>query len=149
MKGLIKKVRENKKGFTLAELLVVVAIVGILVAISIPVFTAQLSKARKATNQANMRAAKAAAIAQYLTDEAESTSAVTYKYVLETGEAKSIDSTDTADYIVESGKDIDIDAAASDEKYTKINVVITPKVTGTGTATEELNGAEIKIYAKK
>ena len=27
MKGLIKKVRENKKGFTLAELLVVVAIV--------------------------------------------------------------------------------------------------------------------------
>lgn len=31
MKGLIKKVRENKKGFTLAELLVVVAIVGILV----------------------------------------------------------------------------------------------------------------------
>ena len=51
MKGLIKKVRENKKGFTLAELLVVVAIVGILVAISIPVFTAQLSKARKATNQ--------------------------------------------------------------------------------------------------
>lgn len=39
MKGLIKKVRENKKGFTLAELLVVVAIVGILVAISIPVFT--------------------------------------------------------------------------------------------------------------
>lgn len=28
MKGLIKKVRGNKKGFTLAELLVVVAIVG-------------------------------------------------------------------------------------------------------------------------
>lgn len=28
MKSLIKKVRENKKGFTLAELLVVVAIVG-------------------------------------------------------------------------------------------------------------------------
>ena len=69
MKGLIKKVRENKKGFTLAELLVVVAIVGILVAISIPVFTAQLSKARKATNQANLRAAKAAAVAQYMTDE--------------------------------------------------------------------------------
>lgn len=148
MKGLIKRVRENKKGFTLAEQLVVVAIVGILVAISIPVFTAQLSKARKATNQANLRAAKAAAVAQYLTDEAESTSAVTYKYVLKTGEATSIKSGDS-DYIVKADKEINIDEATSDEKYTKINVVITPNVTGTGTATEELNGAEIKIYATK
>ena len=65
MKSLFKKIRGNKKGFTLAELLVVVAIVGILVAISIPVFTSQLAKARKATNQANMRAAKAAAVADY------------------------------------------------------------------------------------
>ena len=87
MKGLIKKVRENKKGFTLAELLVVVAIVGILVAISIPVFTAQLSKARKATNQANMRAAKAAAVAQYLTDSADSASQIDYDYDISTGEA--------------------------------------------------------------
>ena len=44
MKSLFKKVRGNKKGFTLAELLVVVAIVGILVAISIPVFTLSLLK---------------------------------------------------------------------------------------------------------
>lgn len=87
MKSLIKKVRENKKGFTLAELLVVVAIVGILVAISIPVFTAQLSKARKATNQANMRAAKAAAVAQYLTDSADSASQIDYDYDISTGEA--------------------------------------------------------------
>lgn len=95
MKGLIKKVRENKKGFTLAELLVVVAIVGILVAISIPVFTAQLSKARKATNQANLRAAKAAAVAQYMTDEMEknATDEVIYNYDLATGTVESITST--------------------------------------------------------
>ena len=73
MKGLLKKFRGNKKGFTLAELLVVVAIVAILVAISVPIFTAQLSKAQKATNQANMRAAKVAAVAQYMTSEAEKT----------------------------------------------------------------------------
>lgn len=94
MKGLIKRVRENKKGFTLAELLVVVAIVGILVAISIPVFTAQLSKARKATNQANLRAAKAAAVAQYMTDEMEknATDEVIYNYDLATGTVESITS---------------------------------------------------------
>ena len=62
----------NKKGFTLAELLVVVAIIGVLVAVSIPIFTAQLRKARVATDLANERAAKAAAVAQALTDEAVS-----------------------------------------------------------------------------
>lgn len=65
----MKKIRTNKKGFTLAELLIVVAIVGVLVAISIPIFTAQLAKARLATNQANARAAYAAAEAAYLEDD--------------------------------------------------------------------------------
>ena len=148
MKGLMKKVRENKKGFTLAELLVVVAIIAILVAISIPVFTAQLSKARKATNQANMRAAKAAAIAQYLTDDAEETTTITYNYDLATGAAEKIDSSNKDDYIVEANKDIAIEDAASNEKYNKINVVITPKASNAGAVKEELNGAEIKIYAK-
>ena len=58
----------GKKGFTLAELLIVVAIIGVLVAISIPIFTSQLKKARLATNQANARAAYAAAIACYIED---------------------------------------------------------------------------------
>ena len=51
----------NKKGFTLAELLVVVAIIGVLVAISIPIFTAQLEKARDAVSVANLRTAYAEA----------------------------------------------------------------------------------------
>ena len=57
---------KQNKGFTLAELLIVVAIIAVLVAISIPIFTAQLKKARLATNQANARAAFAAAEAAYL-----------------------------------------------------------------------------------
>ena len=57
----------NKKGFTLAELLVVVAIIGVLVAISIPIFTSQLEKARDAVSVANLRAAYAEAATQYLT----------------------------------------------------------------------------------
>ena len=35
-----------KNGFTLAELLIVVAIIAVLVAISIPIFTGQLEKAK-------------------------------------------------------------------------------------------------------
>jgi prepilin-type N-terminal cleavage/methylation domain-containing protein len=60
--------RKLNKGFTLAELLIVVAIIGVLVAISIPIFNNQLKKARFATNVANARAAYAAAIAQYIDD---------------------------------------------------------------------------------
>ena len=57
----------NKKGFTLAELLIVVAIIAVLVAISIPVFTSQLKKSEIAVTEANIRSAKAAAMADYIT----------------------------------------------------------------------------------
>ena len=49
--------RKNTKGFTLAELLIVVAIIAVLVAISIPIFTSQLEKAREAVDLSNVRSA--------------------------------------------------------------------------------------------
>lgn len=67
----VLKTKLNKKGFTLAELLVVVAIIAILVAVSIPIFTGKLNEARKNTDIANVRAAKAAAVSEYLNDEAQ------------------------------------------------------------------------------
>jgi len=51
----------NKKGFTLMEMLIVVAIIVILVAISIPTFSSQLDNAKAATDDANFRAAKGVA----------------------------------------------------------------------------------------
>ena len=60
--------KRNQKGFTLMEMLIVVAIIAILVAVSIPIFTSQLEKAREATDQANVRAAIAVAVSEYLTD---------------------------------------------------------------------------------
>ena len=57
----------NRKGFTLAELLIVVAIIAVLVAIAIPVFTSQLHKSRVATDLANMRAYYAEIQADYIT----------------------------------------------------------------------------------
>ena len=48
---------KSKKGFTLAELLIVVAIISVLVAVSIPIFTSQLEKAREAVDLSNIRSA--------------------------------------------------------------------------------------------
>ena len=64
---MFKKAKENKKGFTLAELLIVVAIIAVLVAISIPIFTSQLEKSRDAVTVSNLRAAYAEAATEYLT----------------------------------------------------------------------------------
>lgn len=64
----MKKTLRNKKGFTLAELLIVVAIIAVLVAIAIPIFSSQLEKAREATDMANIRAAYAAVSTDVLTD---------------------------------------------------------------------------------
>lgn len=59
--------KTNKKGFTLAELLVVVAIIAVLVAIAIPIFTAQLEKSREAVDAANIRAAYAEVLSDKIT----------------------------------------------------------------------------------
>lgn len=45
----------NKKGFTLVELMIVVVILGILVAIAIPIFSSVTKNAKKRTCQSNMR----------------------------------------------------------------------------------------------
>lgn len=59
-KEMIQKLR-SKKGFTLMEMLIVVAIIAILIAIAIPTFASQLEKANQATDAANIRAAYAEA----------------------------------------------------------------------------------------
>ena len=51
--------KKSRKGFTLAELLIVVAIIAVLVAVAIPVFGSQLEKSREAADLANVRAAYA------------------------------------------------------------------------------------------
>ncbi len=64
----------NKKGFTLAELLIVVAIIAVLVAISIPIFSSQLERSREAVDAANIRAAYAEAAAEAITGDKDSVS---------------------------------------------------------------------------
>lgn len=66
MREMIKRVRKEKGGFTLAELLVVVAIILVLVAIAIPVFIGATDRADAAVAAANARSVKAEATTTYL-----------------------------------------------------------------------------------
>lgn len=93
--------RNKRKGFTLAELLIVIAIVGVLAAISIPIFTNQLKKARLATNQANARQAENAVLTKWMTEDYKNgycdgklQDEVYYMYDPSTGEATNIDDID-------------------------------------------------------
>lgn len=65
---------KNKKGFTLAELLIVVAILAVLVAVSIPIFTSQLEKSRESVDLSNIRSAYSEVMADAITDGQDHTS---------------------------------------------------------------------------
>ena len=72
---------KNNKGFTLAELLIVVAIIAVLVAIAIPVFTTQLERSKEATDLSNIRAAYAECVADYLSAGATTSKTATVKTI--------------------------------------------------------------------
>lgn len=61
----------------MAELLIVVAIIAVLVAIAIPVFTSQLERSREATDLSNIRAAYTEVISVYLSSGANKRCSVT------------------------------------------------------------------------
>lgn len=65
MRNLREKLKKQG-GFTLIEMLIVVAIIAILVAVSIPFIANAMDKTRHATDAANERAAKAEIMVQYM-----------------------------------------------------------------------------------
>ncbi|SET25456.1 prepilin-type N-terminal cleavage/methylation domain-containing protein [[Clostridium] aminophilum] len=49
----------SRKGYTLVELLIVIAIIGVMIAICVPIFRSRLEKSRRAVDLANARAIRA------------------------------------------------------------------------------------------
>ena len=75
----------NKKGFTLMEMLIVVAIIAILIIIAIPTFNSALAKARAATDVANIRSGYAAALVEAMTNGVDKTDTNNTYYLLKDG----------------------------------------------------------------
>ena len=124
---MMNKMRKmkNKKGFTLMEMLIVVAIIAILVAIAIPTFASSLNKARVATDEANIRSGYASVMTDVLTDEnysVEGGTAVTATYKLnKDGSVTKITDkvTDAADPYTTVGKNDNADTAVAGNKVGK------------------------------
>lgn len=88
----------NKKGFTLIEMLVVIAIIAILVAIVIPTVSNATTKAKEATDVANIRSYVAEyQVATVSGDSAAKTAAANKLTNFGTAEKKSSDATYTYD----------------------------------------------------
>ena len=63
--------KNKNRGFTLAELLIVVAIVGVLVAISVPIFNRHLESSREAVDLSNVRSAYSEVMAAVISEDDE------------------------------------------------------------------------------
>ena len=142
---MFKKLRKNEKGFTLAELLIVVAIIGVLVAISLPIFTTQLEKAREATDLANIRSAYAEVSANVLTEEGAVTEKKEGNVTINAVAADATDMTATVT-LTQKKDNWEKDATPSIGGMT---VTGTPKASGTATITVKRDGSGATLTYRK
>lgn len=71
--------KQNRSGFTLMEMLIVIALIAVLVAIAIPAIASQLERSREAADLANVRAAYAQVSAEALLGDPQFTVTVDLK----------------------------------------------------------------------
>ena len=100
----LQEKRKSQKGFTLMEMLIVVAIIAVLVAIAIPVFITLLDNAKEQVDAANLRSATSMAVTAYLTDTTPPTGSQTYVALDGNNHTMTVSTTGTNYYLPQSSK---------------------------------------------
>ena len=142
---------KNSKGFTLMEMLIVVAIIAVLVAIAIPTFTTSLNKARVATDEANIRSGYASVMAEILTNQYDAkgvTAAKTY-YLQKDGSVAEASGTNDYKCFGNTKEAVEI-AGQAGKQWTKdstVTYVYTPETVGADGTTSKVK-VDITIVPK-
>ena len=110
----------NKKGFTLIEMLVVIAIIAVLVAIIVPTVKSSTTKAKAAADAANLRTITAQAGIEYLENDNKLASDFTVEIKSEDGKGKqnvkiAIDASGALVAYVDAGYGVDYYAALAED----------------------------------
>lgn len=140
----MQKTKNKNQGFTLIELMIVVAIIGILAAVAVPAYNDYIESARSTEAKQQADALKKAVSACILKEEALNASNYSNCVSGKSGIPKAItsastNSTVTCAAIATDKAIIDVEADTDGDGTSEFNITLTPTFTANGSVTFAIN----------